>query len=69
MKKYGTLHPKKTLFLSMETGVAEANGVKYELTINMGNNTPIVSSSKTGKYFTLSWQDIINLAIDRGINK
>ena len=53
----------------METGTAEAGGVKYELTINMGNNTPIVSSSKTGKYFTLSWQDIINLAIDAGINK
>ena len=69
MKKYGTIHPKKTLLLRMETGTAEAGGVKYELTINMGNNTPIVSSSKTGKYFTLSWQDIINLAIDAGINK
>lgn len=69
MKKYGTIHPKKSLFLRIETGSAEANGIKYELTINMGNNAPIVSSSKTGKYFTLSWSDIINLAIDRGINK
>lgn len=68
--KHGKIHPKKTMFLRIEVGKATGiNNLAYDLTLNAHNNTPIVESQKSGKWFTLSWTDIINLAVKAGINK
>jgi hypothetical protein len=70
-KKIGEIHPPKTLFFRQSVGDAKdkETGLGYEMTVNMGQYTPIVKSEQTGKWFTLSWTDIINLAVEAGIDK
>lgn len=68
--KHGKIHPKKTLFLRVDVGKAtDENKNTYELSTNINDNSPIVCSEKTGKWFTLSWTDIMNLARDANIDK
>ncbi len=67
----GQIHNSKSLFLREAVGTAtdpEAK-IKYEMTTINDNRQPMVCSSKTGKYFTLSWEDIVNLAVEAGIDK
>lgn len=65
----GTIHDKNTLFMRTECGEATDNtGGNYELSTNFGGGLPIVRNSKTGKWFTLNWQDIIGLAKAAGID-
>jgi hypothetical protein len=65
---FGTIRPKSTLFLRMSCGKAENPETgEFELSTNVGGGNPIVLSKKTGKWFTMSWEDMINLAIARGI--
>jgi hypothetical protein len=68
-KHIGTLHPKKTLFFRRHIGEAEAGKLTYEMATNMSESIPIIQSKQTGKWFTLSWQEIIDLAILAGIDK
>jgi hypothetical protein len=66
----GKIHKAETLFFRVEVGEATGDhGRHYELTISAGSSAPIVHSKTTGKWFTLSWQDIIALAIQEGIDK
>lgn len=68
--KHGKIYPKKTLFLRIHVGEAkDQNKNTYELSTSANNASPIVCSKKTGKWFTLSWTDIMNLARDAGIDK
>lgn len=68
--KHGKIHPKKTMFLRVEVGTAtDKNKNTYVLSTNAKDNCPIVCCTKTGKWFTLSWKDIVNLARDAGIDK
>lgn len=69
--KIGTIHPKTKLFMRESVGNAQDDekGITYELNTNFGNGIPIVRSSKTGKHFTLSWEDIIDLAVKAGIDE
>lgn len=66
--KIGKIHDSKTLFFRIEVGAAATVGVNYELALCANTNVPIVRSGKTGKWFTLAWGDIVNLAIKAGIN-
>jgi hypothetical protein len=42
---------------------------KFELSNNMGDRETIVRCVETGKWFTLSWADIVNQAIEAGITE
>jgi hypothetical protein len=65
----GKLHPPKTMFLRVEVGKADLpTGDSFEMTVNAGNYAPIVRSKQTGRSFTLSWSDIVSLAITKGID-
>ncbi len=65
----GTIHPERTLFLRHACGSAtDKEGRKYDLTLNVSDMSPIVESGQTKKYFTLSWQDIIDLAVEKGVD-
>lgn len=65
----GTIKPKGTLILREQVGEAEAeNGNSYELTTSVSSGQPIVRSQKTGKWFLLSWQEIIDLAVEAGVD-
>ncbi len=70
MKQYGKIHPPKTLFFRQAVGtVTDNESNEYDCTLNMGGVHPIVCSKKTGKWFTLGWDDIVRLAVKAGIDK
>ena len=63
----GVLNAKSTMIFHQQAGTAEGADVTYTL-INALSGEPLVRSSKTGKEFRLSWQDIVTLAIRAGID-
>ena len=64
----GKIYDKKTMFLRTGVGSATAtDGVKYEL-CTLLDGSPMVTSSKTGKTMTFSWQGLVDYAIEHGIN-
>ena len=63
----GKVYPAKSLFFRNHIGTAVDGERKFEMATSM-NGTPILQSAKTGKWFLLSWQDIINLAEKAGID-
>jgi hypothetical protein len=65
----GELHDNGALFLRMSCGTAKGDDSgELELSTTM-SGSPIVRSEKTGHWFTLSWQDIVRLAVARGVAK
>ncbi len=67
-KPIGKVLPAKSLILRNAAGSAEgSDGIKYELNYSMAG-TPIIRSEKTGKWYVLSWPEILALAEDNGIN-
>ncbi len=66
----GKIHAAKTLFFRAAVGNADdGESVGYEMSILVGDNSPIILSKQTGKWFTLSWQAIIELAVEAGIDE
>ncbi len=64
----GQVHDENTLFLRESVGDAsDQDGNSYELATSVSGQM-IVTSKKTGKKFTLDWQEFLNLAVMRGIN-
>lgn len=68
---FGRLLPPKTYILRTQVGEAKdpESGISYEITHNTMSGEPIVQSSKTGKWFVLSWSEILNMARECGIDK
>ena len=64
----GEIHPKRTMFLRCHVGDARSGNTAYEMSTNASCMNPIIQSKQTGKWFTLSWQDIIELAVEAGID-
>lgn len=62
------LDPKK-LSLRTRIGTCSVDGKDYEMQIILQTNQPIIESLQTGKKFTLTWEDIFELAIQAGIDK
>ena len=63
----GKIYPAKSMFFRNHVGTADDGERKYTMTTSM-NGTPILQSEKTGKWFLLSWEDIISLAEKAGID-
>jgi len=65
----GELHLAETMILRVNVGKAEGlAGENYHCTVSASTYQPIVRSEQTGKYYTLPWEDIIALAVARGID-
>lgn len=67
---HGHLYDSMTMFLRMECGVAkdEETGTEYELTTNIGGGSPIIRNKKTGRAWSIGWQELIDMAVEAGIN-
>ncbi len=65
----GEIVEKSKFILRVACGTAEDtdNGVKYELSTSIGGN-PVVRNAKTGRFFVLSWDDILEMAQEAGID-
>jgi len=63
----GRLHPANSMFLRVHVGEATCGKLKYEMSTGM-NGTPMVHSMQSGKWFSLSWKDIFELAEKAGID-
>ncbi len=70
-KSYGTI--KKTNFLSEVVGNLtledEETGIVTKFSLELGaiSRTPIVVNENNGKSLSLTWEDLVNMAIDAGI--
>lgn len=65
----GRNHKSGNLLLRKGIGTAEGeDGNAYEISLVDYRGSPLVRSERTGKYFELPLEDLINLAIARGIN-
>ena len=68
MGKYGQVSESGTIFLWVHIGTAQATvegkGYTFELSTSM-TGSPNVRCNETGKTFRLTWQDIIEMAIER----
>jgi uncharacterized protein YfaA (DUF2138 family) len=71
VKTIGKVYPKDHLFLTKHVGTADGTDDKpvYELKVGGTSLAPMLTSTKTGKTFALSWDDIIALARKAGIDK
>lgn len=68
VKPTGTILPPKTMLLRNSVGEASNGKLSYEMSYAM-NGAPIVRSLTTDKWFTLSWSDILDLAVKAGIDE
>lgn len=59
---------KNALYMHVHIGHAEGEKGEYELLYSM-HGTPIIKSQTTGNYFTLTWEDILALAQEAGIDE
>ena len=64
----GKIIDKSALIMRQSIGSAALDGVDYELSTSM-NGSPIIRNEKNGYWFSLSWEDIINMAINKGLDK
>jgi len=66
-KSIGEIHKPRTLFLRNHVGEATRGKLSYKMsTLMIG--TPVVQSCQTGQWFTLSWENILELARAAGID-
>lgn len=65
----GTLY-SDAMFLRTELarGTDEKSGITYEISQNVDGHL-LVHSDKTDNTFVFSWESIINIAIDNGIDQ
>ncbi|HOX52708.1 MAG TPA: hypothetical protein PKY05_14590, partial [Fibrobacteria bacterium] len=42
-------------------------GARYLLAIRPAQKTPVIQSAETGKMWTITWERLLELAIDEGI--
>ena len=69
--KIGNLHPPGTLFFRISAGEAgpTEDGTTYELSTNVGGGHPIIGNNKTGRYWSITWQQLLQLARENGLDE
>lgn len=64
----GLVQSKDRLFLRMSVGTATLGEGKYEMSTNIGDSSPMIRSQKTGKWWSITWNQLLDLAIKAGID-
>ncbi len=68
MSQLGTIRPKGTLYICTHVGDATDGENQYEMTLVNGH-IPAVRSVTSGKFYLLSWEDILAMSVKAGIDK
>ena len=69
-KTIGTIDPAGTLILrEVAAQIKFDDGREYDLTAWLPGLMPCVQSKQTGKFFHLSWPEIVEMAIAAGVDK
>jgi len=68
----GTLYtPHGAMFLREDRGKVtvhlDGGDMELEISTNYGGGTPLVYCAETDRYFTLSWEDIVSMALRAGV--
>ena len=67
---YGKLYEKDAMFLRQEVGkLKDDKGNEYELANLISSGSFYIRSKKTGKQFIVSPKDIVEMALEAGIEK
>ena len=66
-KPLGEILPKESMILRTHIGSATLGKKAYEMSTSM-TGRPLILSKQTGKYFSLPWADILDLAIQAGVD-
>jgi hypothetical protein len=64
----GEIHPKSDLFLRLSCGNATLGKKAYEMNTAVGGS-PLIKSEQTGKYWSVSWKKLLDLAIEEGLDE
>lgn len=64
------IYPKDTLMFRESAGEAtDAEGKTYEMTTVVADGSPLIRSGQTGKWYHLTWGQLIALAVRAGIDR
>lgn len=65
----GRIYPSESLILHTSQGSARsAEHGEFELNTNL-DGSPLIRSEKTGKYWSIGWQELLGMAVDAGITR
>lgn len=69
--KLGKVYPSRTMFFRVASGEAteDATGTKYEFSVGVGDNAPIIRNMKTGRWWATTWAELIHAAKEAGIDE
>lgn len=56
------------MFLRIHCGEAKAGTRTYEMSTSIATGEPIVQSKTTGRHFLVPWRDLIDMAVEAGID-
>ncbi len=66
----GKMIGPQALILREDVGeMTDPKGNSYELTTTLPGRAPLIKSKRTGKTFAMSWEDLVRLAIEEGVNE
>lgn len=69
-KELGKIHGSRTMFLCVEAGdMEDDNGNKYLCRASATSYAPMIFSEQTNKKFVMSWEELVSLAVLKGIDR
>jgi hypothetical protein len=69
-KPIGTIHPQNALIMLTEhCGTAKDEQYDWDLSLGCLSRSPVIYCNKTKRYWSLSWQEICELAQAAGLGK
>ncbi len=63
----GSILPRGHVVPRRSCGKLTHQGARYLLAIRPAQKTPVIQSAETGKMWTITWERLLELAIDEGI--
>lgn len=64
----GKVYAPGMLTLCRHVGVARAGGRLYRLGVSVADKRPVIKSARTGRLWTISWDELVEQACAAGID-